>query len=94
MKKERIEIGFLKNINLFSQSRKKIGPSVETERPLRLLDMRIFKCIICKPGNLLKNVLLPALSICPLLFNYFFSKHTLCMNGVQFNLFYILSCQN
>ncbi len=70
MKKRRTEIAFLKNINLFSHPQKKIGPSVETERPLRLLDMRIFKCIICKTGNLLKNVLLPAFSVYFLLFIY------------------------
>ncbi len=55
-KKREAKIAYLKNINLLSQSQKKTGPSVETERPLRLLDMRIFKCIICEPGNLLKNV--------------------------------------
>ncbi len=51
------EIAFLKNINLFTPPHKKIGPSVETERPLRLLDMRLFKCIVCKANNILKNVL-------------------------------------
>ncbi len=42
---------FFSDINLFSPPHKKIGPSVETERPLRLLDMRLFKCIISKADN-------------------------------------------
>ncbi len=46
-----------RNIYLTSHLHKKTGPSVETERPLRLLDMRLFKCIICSADNLLKNVL-------------------------------------
>lgn len=55
-KKRVRKITFLKNINLFSLPQKKTGPSVETERPLRLLDMRLFKCIVWKTDNNLKNV--------------------------------------
>ena len=32
---------------MYSHNLKKTGPSVETERPLRLLDMRIFNCLCC-----------------------------------------------
>ena len=34
------------NINYF-HTLKKTGPPVETRRPLRLLDMRIFNCLCC-----------------------------------------------
>jgi hypothetical protein len=33
--------------NKYFHNLKKTGPSVETERPLRLLDMRIFNCLCC-----------------------------------------------
>jgi hypothetical protein len=31
----------------YFRKRKKTGPPVETGRPLRLLDMRIFNCLCC-----------------------------------------------
>jgi hypothetical protein len=34
-------------INKYFQGLKKTGPPVETGRPLRLLDMRLFNCICC-----------------------------------------------
>lgn len=33
--------------NKYFHNLKKTGPPVETERPLRLLDMRIFNCLCC-----------------------------------------------
>lgn len=86
--KQRVrKITFLKNINLFSLPHKKIGPSVETERPLRLLDMRLFKCIVYKPDNNLKNV-------SPLLLFVFFclfiSTANLVRVGIAHNTTYFL----
>jgi hypothetical protein len=34
-------------INKYFRNLKKTGPPVETGRPLRLLDMRIFNCLNC-----------------------------------------------
>ena len=33
--------------NEYFHTLKKTGPPVETRRPLRLLDMRIFNCLCC-----------------------------------------------
>ena len=33
--------------NKYFHNLKKTGPPVETRRPLRLLDMRIFNCLCC-----------------------------------------------
>lgn len=57
MKKSISKNIFFRNNNPSTYPYKKTGPSVETERPLRLLDMRLFKCIICKADSLLKNFL-------------------------------------
>lgn len=70
-----------KYLKLLLLPHKKIGPSVETERPLRLLDMRLFRCIICKAGNLLKNIL-PAF--------IFYSRANLNCKTVTQNSIYFL----
>ncbi len=88
IKKRVPKITFLKNINSFSRPHKKTGPSVETERPLRLLDMRLFKCIVCKTDNNLKYVS-PALLLF-VLFYLFISIAKLVRTGIAHNTTYFL----
>ncbi|MEO6637838.1 MAG: hypothetical protein ABIN25_06155 [Ginsengibacter sp.] len=46
-----------KNTTRTKLAHKKTGPSVETERPLRLLDMRLFKYFVSIADSFLNNIL-------------------------------------
>jgi hypothetical protein len=74
--------------NKYFHNLKKTGPPVETGRPLRLLDMRIFNCICCADttaynGKTLNYYMPQQLSF--FLVTHLIYKHTLLRQGKPIN---------
>jgi hypothetical protein len=75
--------------NRYFHNLKKTGPPVETERPLRLLDMRLFNCLCCADttayNGITLNDYLPQL-LHVLLVTHLFNKLTLLRQVKPINL--------
>jgi len=69
---------------------KKTGPPVETGRPLRLLDMRLFNCLCCADTTAYNGktpVRYPQLQrLVVLLISHLIVKHTRLVGGKPINL--------
>ena len=75
--------------NKYFRNLKKTGPPVETGRPLRLLDMRIFNCLCCADttaynGKTLNDYLPQQLPV--FLVTHLINKHTLLRQVKPINL--------
>jgi len=75
--------------NKYFSSLKKTGPPVETGRPLRLLDMRIFNCLCCADttaynGKILNNYIYQQLPV--FLITHLINKLTLLWQANPINL--------